>query len=55
MALTQKTITQTAIQMVIMDILEKNPETEQDYLIQYMKTLAFENQVRGYIRMLRTL
>jgi len=49
--LSNKTKTQTAIQMVIMDAIEKG-HTNADDLIYYMKSEVFEKAVANYISML---
>jgi hypothetical protein len=43
-----ETKTQTAIQMVIMDAIEKG-HTNTNELIQYMKSEVFETAVKNYI------
>ena len=46
-----KTKTQTAIQMVIMDAIEKG-HTNTNELIDYMKSNVFEKAVKNYISIL---
>jgi hypothetical protein len=48
--LSNKTKTQTAIQMVIMDAIEKG-HTSANELIDYMKSEVFEKAVKNYISM----
>jgi len=49
--LTNETKMQTAIQMVIMDAIEKG-HTNRNELIEYMKSEVFEKAVENYISML---
>jgi hypothetical protein len=49
--LSTQTKTQTAIQMVIMDAIEKG-HTNANELIDYMKSEVFETAVKNYISML---
>jgi hypothetical protein len=48
--LSNETKTQTAIQMVIMDAIEKG-HTNANELIEYMKSEVFEKAVKNYISM----
>ena len=48
--LSNETKTQTAIQMVIMDAIEKG-HTNANELIEYMKSEVFENAVKIYFSM----
>lgn len=48
--LTNETKTQVAIQMVILDAIEKG-HTNQAELIDYMKSEVFENAVKNYLSM----
>jgi hypothetical protein len=48
--LSNETKTQTAIQMVIMDVIEKG-HTNASELIEYMKSEVFEKGVKNYISM----
>ena len=48
--LSNETKTQTAIQMVIMDAIEKG-HTNSNELIEYMKSEVFEKAVKNYISM----
>lgn len=47
-----KTATQTAIQLVIMDAIEKG-HTNESELIEYMKTTVFEKSVKKYVDLLK--
>ena len=48
--LSNETKTQTAIQMVIMDAIEKG-HTNSNELIEYMKSEVFEKAVKNYINL----
>jgi hypothetical protein len=48
--MTTATTTQAAIQMVIMDAIEKG-HTNSNELIEYMKSEVFENAVKNYVLM----
>lgn len=48
--LSNETKTQTAIQMVIMDAIEKG-HTKANELTEYMKSEVFEKSVKNYISM----
>lgn len=52
--MTTTTATQTAIKIVIMDAIEKG-HTNTSELMQYMKTEKFENAVKNYVELLKTL
>jgi len=48
--LSENTKIQTAVQMVIMDAIEKG-HTNPSELIEYMKSEVFENAVKNYVSM----
>jgi hypothetical protein len=48
------TATQTAIQLVIMDAIEKGHINKND-LIEFMKSEVFEKAVKNYVKLLKTL
>lgn len=52
--LSNETKMQTAIQMVIMDAIEKG-HTNSNELIDYMKSETFEFAVKNYLELLKTL
>lgn len=54
MALSNTAATQTAIQMVIMDAIEKG-HTDTQELIYYMQSEVFEKAVKNYVELLKTL
>ena len=49
-----KNVTEIAIQIVIMDAIEKGHTNTTD-LIEYMKSEVFETAVKSYIEKLKTL
>lgn len=50
--LTNTTKTEAAIQMVIMDAIEKG-HTNTSELVEYMKSLVFENAVKNYLSLMK--
>jgi hypothetical protein len=52
--MTKATTTQAAIQMVIMDAIEKG-HTNSNELIEYMKSEVFANAVKNYVLMFNAL
>jgi len=49
--ITTETATEIAMQLVIMDAMEKG-HTDKDGLIEYMKSETFANAVQGYLSLM---